>query len=119
MTNFGAETRDRSVAFKDQIDPLAFYESQSVGLEFAAHIPRANERRIAEARRDETIIKTWRAVPGQKAAPAMGLRNGLAGMRDFETQKVIDSERMFFIVLAGMTLLLGLIVAYFVMNFHF
>jgi hypothetical protein len=102
------------------IDPLQLYEHESSGKEFQAFVPNAVDRRANETRRDELIVKTWRGKPtdrGEKAS--IMIRDGLSSVRDFETQRVIDSERMFVIVLGFMTVMLGAIFTYFVMNFHF
>ncbi len=108
----GAEIRAKS-----DLDPLLFYESQSVGNEFVPYVPVGNVRRINEARRDQLLVKSWRGVPTERGG--FQSSRGLSDMRNIETQRVLDSERMFLVVLATMTLLLGTIFAYFVMNFPF
>lgn len=101
-------------------DPLAAYDSQSVGNEFLAFVPEGDQRRSMEMRRDKTIVKNWRGRPSEKSNNAtLRLRNGLNNIKDFETKQVLDSERMFLIVLATMAVLLGSMMIYFVMNFHF
>ncbi|MBX9720514.1 MAG: hypothetical protein K2X81_03875 [Candidatus Obscuribacterales bacterium] len=99
---------------------LAFYESQSVGNEFQAHIPKGDERRASVMRRDQVILKNWQSVPADRAEQCIETqRNAVSSMRDYETKRVLDSERMFVMVLASMTFLLGCIFLYFVMNFRF
>ena len=99
-------------------DPLAAYDSQSVGNEFVAFVPEGPQRRLNEIRRDQAIVKNWRGRPTGKSDNAtLTVRNGLHNMRDFETRQVVNSERMFIIVLAVMSVLLASILIYFVMNF--
>lgn len=111
-----AERGKRGKQEKLELDPLQFYESPRVGKEFTAYIPTGNQRRSNEARRDKLIVKTWRGVPTDRGEST---GDGLSAMRSYEAQRIIDSERMFLVVLATMTLLLGSIFAYFVMNFGF
>lgn len=110
-----ADSGHSSVA--TSIDPLVFYESQSVGNEFAAYVPNGTERRNHENRRDQLIVKNWRGVSIERGRHCK--EQGLGSMRNSETKRIIDSERMFLIVLATMTILLGSMFAYFVMNFGF
>jgi hypothetical protein len=115
-----AETALPAAEMISAADRLWVYESQKTGQEFNAFVPVPTDRRAIAARKDESILKTWRGVPidkGEKRTTV--LRNELANVRDFETQRVIASERMFIIVLATMTILLGSICVFFVMNFHF
>lgn len=125
MSNFSsfsviAEQGQSAQLAHAEFDPLAVYDTQTVGKEFTPYIPPGEERRITEIRRDQQILKTWRGVPTEKRdLDCIALRNGLTNMRDFETQRVIDSERMFVLVLGAMTVLMGVIFAYFVMNFRF
>lgn len=99
-------------------DPLAAFDSPSVGNEFVPYVPEGPKRRINELRRDRTIVKNWRGKPMEKSSNAtLNLRNGLSNIRDFETKQLVESERMFVIVLAVMSVLLAGILIYFVMNF--
>ncbi len=98
------------------IDPLVFYESQSVGNEFTAYVPRGDERRGHVMRRDQMLVQSWRGVSKEKRSKR---GDCMSTMRNSETQRIVNSERMFLIVLATMTLLLGSVFAYFVMNFGF
>ncbi len=101
-------------------DPLAIYESQSVGNEFLAHVPKGAEHRARVVRQDAVILKNWRSVASDKSSGAKDAqKDRVLNMRDYETKRVLDSERMFIVVLAGMTFLLGCIFLYFVMNFRF
>ncbi|MBX9687331.1 MAG: hypothetical protein K2X27_11555 [Candidatus Obscuribacterales bacterium] len=101
-------------------DPLLVYESQSVGREFLAFVPTGDERRDIEARRSESIIRSWRGKPVARCEQASyTLRSEMKHARNFETERVMNSEKMFFVVLSVMVLLLGSIFVYFVMNFPF
>lgn len=112
MENYAARVRA-------ELDPLLFYESQTVGKEFVPFIPSGHERRLNEARRDELLVKNWRGVPTERGESSSGGCKKMNNMRNIEAKQIIDSERLFLFVLAAMTILLGTMFAYFVMNFVF
>jgi hypothetical protein len=126
MLNFSArsavaETNEAAPPASVGRDNLLFFESRSTGKEFDSVVPAMSDRRASALRRDAVILKTWRGVPtdrGEKAS--LMIRNGMSSStRNFETQRVIESERMFVAVLGTMTVMLVAILIYFVMNFHF
>jgi hypothetical protein len=141
----GADSVRASKRGAVEIDPLALFESQSTGREFEAFVPEARGRREIEMRRNETIVKNWRASAGSSSSSSSCMTSSSANsygssssatasadessraegrerrsiMRNLEAKQFVNGERLFLKVLTFMILTLGSLLAFFVHNFHF
>lgn len=118
IVSFSGTESIQPVVSDPETNRLLRFEPESVGREFAAPLPFVDTRRQAATGRSRAAERTWSRTPTIRSQASIKVRSDLASVKKFDTQSVIEKERMFRLVFCLVLAIIAVIASYFVVSFH-